>query len=224
MARPTAPTHSTAARDARPRAWCAREALHASASWGMWAGIWIDGTAEPDAVPYLRAHCAHWPSTSAGVFAARPRPRRPAARRHCPDRSRLWRSSDAPRRQSSLPARRVIARSSTSGCRLTVRSATVGRVGRYRGGPESPHRNYSAACGPLCGMVAALAPEARASNSATVATPAAAWHTPVRWRQVRWVLLGSRGELTECGLARSERVAAVDRVCWFTAVNRVQSP
>ena len=34
------------------RPWCAREALNCRASWGMWAGVWIDGR-HNDALPYL---------------------------------------------------------------------------------------------------------------------------------------------------------------------------
>ncbi|ULN44696.1 WhiB family transcriptional regulator (plasmid) [Mycolicibacterium crocinum] len=43
------------------RGWCAREALRTRASWGMWAGVWIDGQ-HRDAIGYLRSVAAAPPT------------------------------------------------------------------------------------------------------------------------------------------------------------------
>lgn len=170
---------------------CAREALRANASWGMWAGIWIDGRAKP-AARYLAAIAADWP----------PRPRR--IRHEAPP-------TPTPRDPIALPQRPAIVRRSTaavvtarssghcevmtSGCRLTA-DRQLSRVVDIDGRPEPTASELFCACGPCAQWVSAATESARAMGY-LVASPAAAGHTPFRWRAARWVLLGSRGDLAE---------------------------
>jgi hypothetical protein len=177
---------------------CAREALRAKATWGMWAGVWIDGTDEPT-TRYLRAIAADWP----------PRPR-PVEGMPAP--------VVAPYRPAPLPHRRPIVRRSVAmvvdarssghcevmatGCTLTAdrkRSRIVGRV----------VRNATSAAEVYC----ACGPCAEAINSSTalmrrcgylVESVNAAATVPFHWRSARWVLLGTGGELVEV----SERAVA----------------
>lgn len=59
------------------RRWCARVALREKPSWGMWAGIWIDGRLDDTTTGYLRAIADQSPaaqSTVADVRSLRPAP------------------------------------------------------------------------------------------------------------------------------------------------------
>src|SRR3954463_4403527 len=79
--------HALAARLRCPaRRWCAHEALLAEASWGMWAGIWIDGRLS-EVAHYLDAIAKDTqatPTASATILekspSARTRTRRPLPR------------------------------------------------------------------------------------------------------------------------------------------------
>ena len=58
------------------RRWCARRALQYRPSWGMWAGVWIDGRFAPPP-GYLDAIAADTPLPRSPAAAAAPRPGRP---------------------------------------------------------------------------------------------------------------------------------------------------
>lgn len=178
------------------RAWCAREALGCHASWGMWAGVWIDGH-HGDAAPYLRAIAKDdatqldYP-VSATDIAVSVSP------------------SAAPLRRSSVvvPARSVaaalLARSSghcevlAEGCRYSF-DRTVSRLPGGAPIESASPAELFAACGHCAQVVASLQPRL-ATRSGYVLPPGrdpAA--VPFRWRGTRWVILGRDGWLTEIG-------------------------
>lgn len=179
---------------------CAREALRAKATWGMWAGIWIDGRTEP-AARYLHAIAADWPRRPRSPVPAMP-------------------STPIPRHPAPLPHRRAVGGGSAAavvtarsaghcevmgqGCRLTA-DRQLSRMAGLDARPESTASELFCACGPCAHWVSAATESARAKGY-LVASPEAAWHTPFHWRAARWVLLGSRGELSEVR-ARAARSA-----------------
>jgi hypothetical protein len=107
------------------RRWCAQEALRVQASWGMWAGVWIDGHLSPVA-PLLRSVATPAALPHVTSVAALPAGHVPVERRPLPRRR-------APRRPGS-PHTAVLVRSSghcevmRAGCGLRPRS----RQSRFR--------------------------------------------------------------------------------------------
>jgi hypothetical protein len=178
------------------RAWCAREALSCNASWGMWAGVWIDGVHD-DAVPYLRAiakgDAAQLDHRASAVDATVTTP---------PPPTPLLGSSTAQPVRSVAAA--LLARSSghcevlAEGCRYSF-DRTVSR--RPVGVPvesASPAELF-AACGHCAQVVASLQPRL-ATRSGYVLPPGRdPAGVPFRWRGTRWVILGRDGWLTEIG-------------------------
>ncbi|MBV8860541.1 MAG: WhiB family transcriptional regulator [Mycobacterium sp.] len=178
------------------RRWCAREALDCNASWGMWAGVWIDGH-RSDAAPYLKAIAAedaspadHRPPIARDVISHDPPPRplrRPAAA--------------APLRSASAA---VLARSCghcevfTPGCRYSF-DRVVNRCPS-----PSPIKNPSpaelfATCMLCAEMVAGLQPQLATRSGYLVAAGHDPASVPFFWRGSRWVLLARDGWLTEIG-------------------------
>jgi hypothetical protein len=177
------------------RAWCAREALGCHASWGMWAGVWIDGHHD-DAAPSLRAiadNDATQPDCplSAAESAANPPP--PPA---------------APLRRPSavVPARSVAAalllRSSghcevlAEGCHYSFDRTVSRRPAGESGESVSPAELF-ATCGHCAQVVAHLQPRLATRAGYVLAPGRDPAAVPFRWRGTRWVLLGRDGWLTE---------------------------
>jgi hypothetical protein len=177
---------------------CAREALRANATWGMWAGIWIDGTGEP-ATRFLRAIAADWP----------PRPR-------SVERAAL--SAPIPHDPAPLPRRPpitgrpvatvVAARASghcevmAEGCQLTADRQVSRIVGRAAHDATSAAEVFCA-CG-TCADAATSSTGLMRRCGYVVESASAAARIPFYWRGARWMLLGTGGELVEA----DERVAA----------------
>ncbi|MBE1551899.1 hypothetical protein GGC64_005986 [Mycobacterium sp. OAS707] len=175
------------------RRWCAREALECRASWGLWAGVWIDGRHD-DAVPHLRAIVADVLQQAAPVAAA------PEERPRAADRipARLHRPA-APLIPASARTA-VLARSSghceilAEDCRLSLDRIVTRRAMR----PESPAPpDLFAACHRCAEMVAALDPNLSARFGYLVDGHRDPGQVPFYWRQSRWVLLDRDGWLTE---------------------------
>jgi hypothetical protein len=183
--------------DCAVRARCAQQALKYHASWGLWAGVWIDGRHD-DAAPYLRAIAAEDPQSR-----ERP-PHTPSTNttRACPVPAPLPRPSvTSPPR--SVPTA-VLARSSGH-CEIVTDSCrySFDRVIR-RHPADAPIENPSpagffAACAVCAEIVAQLTPQLATRLGYLVdggRDPAA---VPFRWRGSRWVLLDRHGWLTELG-------------------------
>ena len=180
------------------RPWCAQEALKWRASWGVWAGVWIDERHD-DAVPYLQAIATDAPvridqrlpvvaSTTASQDPPAPAPL------HRPP---------APTPSRSAPTA-VLARSSghcevfTERCRYTFDRL----VSRHVNQPiiENPcPAALFAACAVCADIVAGLDPHLATRRGYVVDAGRDPAHVPFHWRASRWVLLDRDGWLTEMG-------------------------
>jgi Transcription factor WhiB len=179
---------------------CAREALRAKATWGMWAGIWIDGTDEPT-TRHLRAIAADWP----------PRPR---------SGERVPSPAATPRQPAPLPRRRPIVRRSVAvvvdarssghcevmakGCMLTPDRQLSRIGGRAVRDATCAAEVYCScrSCADAIDSSTALMRRCGYLVESVDAAPTTLFH----WRSARWVLLGTGGELveiSECAAARS---------------------
>lgn len=175
------------------RGWCAREALRVNASWGMWAGVWIDGRRR-DAIDQLRR-----------VAAAPP----PPVPLH-PTGAEL--KHDVPQRRyaSASPQALIAARSSghcevlLDGCRYS------GGVPLSRGTGDPDPTPPSAAHG----FLACSRCRTRLDQPARIATeelgyrvhsPTDVYTAPLFWRQTRWVILDPAGHLRTPDAADRQR-------------------
>jgi hypothetical protein len=180
------------------RRWCAREALQCRASWGLWAGVWIDGRHD-DAVPYLQAIVA---GTVAECFAvaADVIADSPGCDRSAPIATRLCRPFGSSPSRSAKTA--VLARSSghcevmSEGCRYTY-DLLVGRRSGVASPETSTPPDLFAACDICAEMVAALDPKLAARFGYVTDAHRDPAHVPFYWRRSRWVLLDRDGWLTE---------------------------
>jgi hypothetical protein len=178
------------------RPWCAQEALKWRASWGMWAGVWIDGR-HNDAAPYLQAIAADVPvpidvpPAVAGTTTSHHHPPPPAPLRLPP---------------GSIPARlapaAVLARSSghcevfTESCRYTF-DRLVYRRPSQPAVENPPPAEVFAACVACAEIVAFLDPKLATRWGYVVDSGRDPASVPFRWRGARWVLLDRDGWLTE---------------------------
>jgi hypothetical protein len=176
------------------RAWCAQAALSCNASWGMWAGVWIDGVHD-DAVPYLwtiaKGEAAQSDHRASAVDATVTSP---------PPPTLLLGPSTAPQARSVAAA--LLARSSghcevlAEGCRYSF-DRTVSR--RPAGAPiesVSPAELF-ATCGHCSQVVASLQPRLATRSGYVLAPGSDPAAVPFHWRGSRWVLLRRDGWLTE---------------------------
>jgi hypothetical protein len=179
------------------RPWCAAEALKSVASWGLWAGVWIDGR-HRDAVPYLKAIANEEyspaddqpPIASGGTDHA------------SPALGPLGRPSKAlpPR---SAPAA-VLARSCghcevfAEGCRYSFDRVLSRCPARPPGENRCPAQLF-AACRECADLVAVLQPHLATRSGYLVAAGRDPAAVPFFWRGSRWVLLDRDGWLTEIG-------------------------
>jgi hypothetical protein len=197
-------THALAACLQCPaRRWCAREALRTEPSWGMWAGIWIDGKLA-DAVPYLHAIATDAPafrSTPATTLATPPAPRT-----HHWERRPLPRTGFTRAGQPRSIAATVLARSSghcevaSERCHLTA-DTHLSRVADGSPRAASSAAEVVAACTSCAESMAALdRREARRLGYVIDSSPQAP-NVPLYWRCARWVLLGRLGQLHDAGSA-----------------------
>jgi hypothetical protein len=177
-------THALAACLACPaRSWCAREALSAKASWGMWAGIWIDGTLA-DVAHYLRAIAEDRPSATPP----------PAATVHRIDPPRLPVVIARPANHSVAAV--ITARSSghceilAPGCRLSL-DAIASRIDCSQEPPDAS--GGYAVCRNCRVAVTGMEPRLRRRLGYTVDSLSATTSVPFCWRQSHWMRLDPAG-------------------------------
>jgi hypothetical protein len=184
------------------RRWCAQEALRTRASWGMWAGIWIDGR-PAEVAPYLDAIATDAPAAPKGpVPTVETSPRRPE--RHS-ERRPLPRTGLA---RAGLPrsiAAAVLARSSghcevmAPQCRLAA-DTQVSRIAGVAAGDAASAAVVYAACTSCAGATSsAFGLVSARKHGYVVDSPAQAPDVPFYWRGARWVLLGRLGQLHDAG-------------------------
>jgi hypothetical protein len=178
------------------RTWCAREALSCKASWGMWAGIWIDGTCG-DTADYLRAIAnsdaaqTHSRESITGAPTIAPAPPPPPEPRRPP-----------PASPAHPVAAALLARSSghcevlADGCRYRF-DRTVSRRPSTAQAQRCCPADIFAACTCCADMIAGLAPRWATRAGYLLAPGCDPASTPFHWRRSRWVLLGRDGWLTE---------------------------
>jgi hypothetical protein len=189
-------THALAACLACPvRSWCAREAVSSKASWGMWAGIWIDDNLA-DVAHYLWAIAQDTPPTTP--------PPAPAIHRF-----------EAPQRCVVIPppakhsvGATITARSSghceimAPGCRLGLESV----ASRIRSCHQPPDAAAGyAACGSCQAAVTSMEPRLQRRLGYSVDSPASAATIPFYWRQSHWMRLDPAGGAAPC--APAEQIA-----------------
>lgn len=180
---------------------CASEALRTGATWGTWAGVWLDGTPNDVARRLLRA------------IAADRMPSRRSEREISPA-PRVYQPTPLPRPRPMTGARiaaMVTARASghcevvSDGCSLAMDRQISRLPGRLSTESASAAELFGA-CRSCAEVIGGTWEFARSSGFVVdPAQPAAS--APFRWRNVRWVLLGPHGELTETVV---ETVPSVD--------------
>jgi hypothetical protein len=196
----TGRTHALAACLACPaRSWCAREALSVKPSWGMWAGIWIDGNLAA-AEHYLRAIAQTTTLTTPPPTNIQPQaqlsPRqavvviRPSAR--------------------NSVAAVIMARSSghceimAADCGLDLDAIASRIPGRCRHELPHPAAGY-AVCGRCQATLARMESRLSRQLGYLVDDVADAAAVPFYWRQSHWMRLDSAGGATP--ISTVERIA-----------------
>lgn len=176
------------------RSWCAQQALKWQASYGLWAGIWIDGS-HRDARPHLHAIAAgdavanNPPPTSDPTPQQRPAPRAPL---HRPATTHRPRSTPAAVLARSFGHCEVFA----AGCRYTFDHLISRCQPPIVTDTASPATCF-AACAPCAEAVAGLEPQLAHRLGYALGTRPDPATVPFHWRGARWVLLGHNGWLTE---------------------------
>jgi Transcription factor WhiB len=188
------------------RRWCAQQALQHRASWGMWAGIWIDGRLD-DVAPYLR-RIAAGPAPAVPIISAPPPPP-PAACVGLPalDDTGVRPATPLPPVAGDPPSVRaaVTARSfcycevMAPGCRLTS-GGIIARV---------PDLAVAHADASLLFCVCTVCGARLSDLDQLVArrlgyrlpSPRAAIAAAFYWRHARWVLLDETGGLRHTAVA-----------------------
>jgi hypothetical protein len=198
-------THALAACLQCPaRRWCAQEALRTRAAWGMWAGIWIDGT-HTEVAHNLEAIATDAPAVP--TAPATPLQTWPPQPVRDTERRPLSRTGPTrPGRPQSVAAA-VLARSSgqcevmAAECRLTADTQVSRLVGVMAGDAASAAVVYAACARCADAVSAAFDPMAARRLGYVVDSPTQAPDIPFYWRQCRWVLLGRAGQLLDARAA-----------------------
>lgn len=177
------------------RRWCAREALACNASWGMWAGVWIDGE-HSAAVPYLNAI-----ANDVASLGDRRLPAAPSTTSQHPPLPAPLRRPSAVLPSRSAPAA-LLARSCghcevfTDSCRYTF-DRVVNRCPTRPAGEKPSPAQLFATCRTCAEIVAHLHPQLATRAGYLVAAGRDPAAVPFHWRGSRWVLLDRDGWLTE---------------------------
>jgi hypothetical protein len=175
------------------RRWCAREALQCRASWGLWAGVWIDGPHD-DAMAYLEAIATDdfaqgSPRDGAVIDARRDWEVTPL---HPPSGSSRPRSISAAVLARSCGHCEVFA----DGCRYTY-ERLVSRHPSIVDSETATPSDVFAACSSCAEMVAVLNLKLAIGFGYVLDAHRDSAHVPFYWRGSRWVLLDRDGWLTE---------------------------
>lgn len=160
------------------RGWCADQALKSRASWGMWAGIWIDGRVTT--VSEQLASIAADPPLVLVPSSASPPP------------------ADGKPPSGGAAVESIVARSAGHceimgpGCRLGYEQLACRLPGVAPG--ASPSAGY-AACRPCAAAVDRMESEMASSLGYLVDSLRAAVTAPFFWRQSRWIHLCQYGSI-----------------------------
>jgi hypothetical protein len=176
------------------RSWCARQALRNRASWGMWAGIWIDGN-HAEVARYLHAIAQPAPprtpplaTNTQCIEGARPSPVIPPPAKH------------------TVAA--VITARSSGHCEIMTPDCLLGLeviASRLRGRcwQELPDAAAGyAVCRSCQAAVGRMEPRLSYQLGYLVDNPANAATVPFYWRQSRWLRLDSAGGAAPCSWAQ----------------------
>jgi hypothetical protein len=183
------------------RRWCAQRALDYGATWGTWAGIWIEDN-RAEAAPYLRAIADDRPAPTTN-----PRIEAKAAAQQ------LANISTANNRP--LTARIAVTARSSCHCEVMApgRRLTSERLARRVTAAPADHEpgpaELYATRGACTDVLAWLEPAVAHRLGYSVASTAAAAATPFYWRGSRWVLLEAAGGFTDIGAAPHGDVKAL---------------
>lgn len=176
------------------RRWCAQQALKHRASWGMWAGIWIDGELG-DVAHHLRAIAAA-PAVPPQLHTVAPPGSQVLAAP--PPRSR--------RGDNAWVRAAVTARSSghceilAPGCRYTNDRIASRVTGQAAHDADAASQLYIV-CGACEMTLEQLEPAIACRLGYRIDTAQLPGRVPFYWRQHRWVLLDPSGRLRDAELA-----------------------
>lgn len=185
------------------RRWCARRAMQYRPTWGMWAGVWIDGRFSP-AAHYLEAIAAGTPLPHAAAAATPPicpPARTPAANPTgvmCTDARRV------------APKALVLARSSghceimSTGC--TLSAATV--ASRVPGPTDADASVLFAVCEYCASTVLSLDSVMARRLGYRLEDTRSAISTPFFWRQTHRLFLSADGSLHSANDQRQSETVA----------------
>lgn len=165
------------------RQWCAGEAVRVRASFGMWAGIFIDDN--PGDVAAQLLAIAHSPSQATAGLAHPAAPEPPATPRS---------TNASPTGRVNAVLATVMARASghceimTPHCRLTFDTLGSRVPGLDAWTLQSASEVY-AVCRPCAGVLAAAEPQFLVRLGIVVRPPYDPAYTKLFWRQAQWVYL-----------------------------------
>ncbi|WP_204805996.1 WhiB family transcriptional regulator [Mycobacterium riyadhense] len=205
------------------RSWCAAEALSSRASYGMWAGIWIDNNLA-DVAPYLhtiadladQTFAPREPAPTALTLVAA-LPENPAAALKAGPPLDVA-TTDESRRKTVMTI--IMARSSghcevmTRQCRYTL--DTLGsRIPERSGWDVADASAAYAACRPCLEVMKTTDPRLARRLGFVVDAPRRPGFVPLYWRQARWVYLDGSPTIqnahpTDPTCQHSELAAAIE--------------
>jgi Transcription factor WhiB len=200
------------------RSWCAQQAL-AGASYGMWAGIWIDDNLA-ELAPYLRAiadaAAGNAPNTGHQVAIATPSPTciqaapPPAATAQAQTCAPITKPDNALRAMLAV----ISARSSghcevmTPVCRYTF-DTLASRIPGRPGWDATEASSAYAVCRPCQSALSITEESLLGRLGYLVEPPLQPAFTPLYWRQARWVYLDGGSTILDIDTATSRRHRAL---------------
>lgn len=186
------------------RSWCAQHALQQRASWGMWAGIWIDGRLD-DVAHYLHAIAAGTPARHPrrANAATPPPPRAQATRRPTPTHTTARSAPPPPRTPADRPSLRAVLMIRSSGhCEIMAPGCryTSDKIASRLAGGTAEDADASVVyiiCRVCAATLSQLDRQIAVRLGYLVGSPGRAAAVPFYWRQSRWVQLAPAGGLCE---------------------------
>jgi hypothetical protein len=197
------------------RSWCAQQAL-GGASYGMWAGIWIDDNLT-ELAPYLRAiadaPAGHAPNTPHQPSAATCFPTSDQA---TPPPVSAQTCAPIPKRDTALRAILTVISARSSGhcevmtpvCRYTF-DTLASRIPGRRGWDATEASSAYAVCRPCQWALSITEERLLRRLGYLVDPPRRPAFTPLYWRQARWVYLDGGSTIVDIDTATSRRHRAL---------------
>jgi hypothetical protein len=194
------------------RSWCAQQAL-GGASYGMWAGIWIDDNLT-ELAPYLRA-IADAPAGNAAHQAATATPS-PTSVQAPPPPGPAQTSAPIPKPENALRAMLAVISARSSGhcevmtpvCRYTF-DTVASRIPCRRGWDAAEAASAYAVCRPCQSALSITEGSLLRRLGYLVEPPLQPAFTPLYWRQTRWVYLDGGSTIIDIDTATSRRQRAL---------------